>query len=183
MTPIVVAGIGVLGVIVGALVSAIMTRWSEAVARRRAGYAACVKALVAYGELPYRIRRRTSDNAEELSRLANLGHDIQEDLRCQRAWVRSENRWVGERLDEVVDNMRTHIGPASREAWDLPPVKKASGMNLKEWGPRVAVDIEIARFERAMLNRFGLPWVAGLLGEHPVTVPAAASYPPNPVGR
>ena len=37
--------------------------------------------LVAYAEYPYRIRRRTSDDPEELGRLAKLGHDIQEALR------------------------------------------------------------------------------------------------------
>lgn len=171
MTPIYVAVIGGAGVVVGVFITGLMTRWNEDVARRRAGYADAVRALVAYRELPYRIRRRSSDSQEDLRRLADLGHDIQETLRYYRAWVRSENRWAGALLDDVVCRIATRIGPACREAWEMPPVKKASSMNLGDWGPGVEVDDEIGRFERGMLNRFGLPRGAGLVRWHPVGVP------------
>lgn len=163
--PIAVALIGFAGALAAAAMSFALSRLSERASRRRECYAAATRQLVAFLEYPYRIRRRTSDKAEELARLADVGHEIQESLQYHETWVAAESRWAGEVFGSVRADLSADVGPACNEAWAASPITSAIGMNLSGWGPNGAAD-HIRRFERAVTWRFGWRRVLTLFRPH-----------------
>jgi hypothetical protein len=152
--PIAIALIGFAGVLAAAALSFALSRWSERTSRRRAGYAAATGQLVAFIEYPYRIRRRTSDAPDDLARLANLGHDLQESLQYYEAWVTAEHGWAGGVFRNVRSALAAEVGPACNDAWKTAPVASAAEMTLGGWGPNGAAE-HVHRFERAVACRFG----------------------------
>lgn len=176
--PIAVAVIGLIGALAAAALTFAITRASEAAARRRDGYAEATKELLAWAEYPFRIRRRTSDYPEELTRLANVGHDLQQNLRYRQVWITSENSWLGKIFAEVRADLGVIIGPACTDAWNTPPITTASGMNLNGWG-QLATEPQLARFESALRYRFGWRRLPATLGWHPDAKPRP--QPPSSV--
>ena len=152
--PLLIAAIGALGAVSAAAVSVILAKLGDAAARRRAGYAEAIAALVAWSEYPYRIRRRTSDDPEVLADLAALGCDLQERLVHAETWVTCEHPATAEVWRQVRGAIGAEVGPACQQAWEEPPVASASGMNLGSWGP-TGVAMQIARMEFAARSRFG----------------------------
>jgi hypothetical protein len=164
--PLLVAVIGLIGAVGTAALAFALGRVSEASARRRDGYAAATKELLAWAEYPYRLKRRTSDDAASMTKLADLGHELQEALRYREAWIQAENRWVATVFAEVRKELGKTVGPACSDAWASAPVTTAAGMNLNGWGP-TDTDALLQRFERALRFRFGWRrWVA-LFRWHP----------------
>lgn len=163
--PIVVALVGFGGAVTAAALSFALSRWNDRTTRRREGYAAATRQLVAFLEYPYRIRRRTSDSPEELTRLANLGHDIQEALQYYETWIAAENRWVGGVFREVRSALSSEVGPCCNEAWATKPVSSGAEMTLAGWGPNGASD-HVRRFERAVACRFGWRRLPAFFGCH-----------------
>jgi hypothetical protein len=163
--PVTVALLGALSAVAVAALSFALGRWGDDAARRRKGYAAAAKTLVAYAEYPWKIRRRTSDEPDELGRLAAAGHELQEALRYHQAWINSENHWVGRVYREVREDIALCAGPACSEAWRMPPVTTAAGMCLGEWGPR-GLDAHIDRFEPAKAFRFGWRRILAIVHLH-----------------
>lgn len=145
--------------VVAAAISAAVAGAREAAAARRAGYAAAVRALIARSEYPYRIRRRTSDSPDVLDDLARRGNDLQEELTSRRIWVATEHPEVGRRYDRALADIDSAVLPAAKEAWDLPPVTAAAGMNLNGWGPGDPRP-HILALEKAIAWRFGWRRVA-----------------------
>lgn len=168
--PLVVAVIGLVGGLGAAAVTFAFTRLGEAAARRREGYAEATRELLAWAEYPYRIRRRTSDSAEELTRLANLGHDLQEKLRYRQTWITAENAWLGQVFAEARTDLKVVLGPACVDAWNTPPITAAASMNLASWGPSTT-EPHLRRFETALRSRFGWRRLAGALHWHPGAAP------------
>ena len=179
-TPIAVALIGLGATLAAAAVSFALSRWSETTARRREGYADAMRELVAWSEFPYRIRRRTSDASDELTRLAEVGHTHQECLRYRETWVRAENRWVGQVFHEVIEDMGALLGPACVEAWAAPPITRAADMNLAGWGPHGTKE-PLERLERAIEFRFGWRRFAAIAGWRPDAKPRIAETSELPV--
>jgi hypothetical protein len=150
------AVIGVIGIVVGALATWVLARRGEATDRRRQGYASAMDTLVAYTEYPFQIRRRTSDDAATLQRLADVGHDLQRALRCQEAWIAGESTAVAEVFDEVRVDLAATLAAACAEAWNTSPVTSPAEMNLNGWGPsHELVNAQLARFQAALTCRFG----------------------------
>lgn len=168
--PLAIAVIGLIATLGAAAMSFALGRWNDTTARRRESYSSATRELVAWAEYPYRIRRRTSDEAAELATLANLGHELQEALRYRQTWIRSENKWVAEVFSEVRADLTKQVGAACAEAWHSEPVTNASGMNLNGWGP-AGVDAHIERFENAVSFRFGWRRLACLVGWRPGATP------------
>jgi hypothetical protein len=174
--PIVVAVIGLIGALGAAAVSFAFTRLSDAAARRRDGYAEATRDLLAWAEYPFRIRRRTSDDPAELTRLANKGHELQEALRYRQAWTAAENPWLGQVFAEIRSDLGAIVGPACVEAWNTAPVTAAAGMNLNGWGPP-DVEPHLARFETALRFRFGWRRLPAAFRWHPGANPRPATPP------
>jgi hypothetical protein len=169
--PLAIATISLLSVIAGAAVTSVLGRWAEATNRRRQAYASAVEALVAWTEYPYRIRRRTSDSREELSRLANIGHDLQERLRCHQTWVSAESRRVGAQYRDALAHVSAHVGPACVDAWNTAPIQTAADMNLGGWGPSAQCGPVVDSLQTAITWRFGwrriVAFGLGLTRRHP----------------
>lgn len=155
-----VAVIGMLGAVGAAAVAFALARISEASARRRDGYAEATRELLAWAEYPYRIKRRTGDDALTLTRLADLGHELQESLRYREAWISAESSWVAEVFIEVRSELGAVVGPCCTDAWTSPPISSARGMNLDGWGhrcgrsappirARFAVPLRVAAMDRS----------------------------------
>jgi hypothetical protein len=121
---------------------------------RRQGYAAAVETMVAWTEYPFRIRRRTSDAEAIISELAGLGHDIQENLAKRRGWVAAENAVLRDVFETCLEELTAAVGPACVVAWNQPPIRTASEMNLKEFGPR-GVSTVVGRMTCSVRYRFG----------------------------
>lgn len=140
--------------LIGTLITTTLTGLRGNAAGRRDGYAAAVRALVAWWEYPYRIRRRTSDDAATLSALASLGHDLQEQLAHHRGWVAAESAVLSRVYDEALAKAVTPVATACREAWKQPPVSSASDMNLSGFGPG-DVNGLVQAVQCAVIYRFG----------------------------
>jgi hypothetical protein len=165
--PVIIAAISLLGI----ALAAVLSRWGEATNRRRTSYAAAVETLVAWVEFPYRIRRRTSDKPEELARLAGIGHDLQERLRCHAVWIGAECHPVGEHYEAALVAMGQLVRPACTTAWQSPAIASAADMVIGDWGPGKECGVIINEFQRAVFWRFGLRRVAAvpmrLVGQSP----------------
>ena len=160
--PIAVATIGLAATLAAAAVSFALGRWGDASARRREGYADATKELVAWAEYPYRIRRRTADDASTLAALADRGHAHQEALRYRETWIAAENRWLAEVFREVRQDLAAVLAPACNNAWSSPAIKDPADMGIGPWGP-AGVDDQIIRFQQAVGYRFGWRrWLAVL---------------------
>ncbi len=170
--------------VLGALLTSLSKNLRDAAVVRRDKYATAVGHLAAWTEYPYRIRRRTSDSAETLSRLADLGHQLQIDSACHRGWIAGESPAVGDLYDAWLEHVQAAVtGPAS-QAWQGGPVTHAAGMVLDGFGPPSAAP-GVAAVEAALGYRFGLrrfmwsSWVARRLGERDLYPPVAGSDEPG----
>lgn len=148
-------GIAVTIALATAVGTQIISRLSDAANRRRDRYSALVRTLVAWIEFPYRVRRRVDDNPTTLAGLAAIGHELQEQLAGDQAWVLAESRHVGKVYLEVRRAINKQVGPAIADAWNLPPVSRPSEMVLGTWGPNAAVTADLNHLEASVGRRFG----------------------------
>lgn len=154
--PTITIALAVLGSsVVAGLISVILGNTRANATARRERYAQAVRTLVAWAEYPYRIRRRTSDDAATLTALAERGHTLQEQLAESRAWIAAESRAMSEVFDACLDDINPLVGPACAVAWQQPPITKSAEMLLGDFGPR-GINAIVARMECAIIYRFGL---------------------------
>lgn len=125
--------------VVGSLLTKVMDRTGARGESVRAGYADATRALNAWGQYPFRIRRRTDDDVETLRRLEALGAEIQEAVAYSSGWVAAENAAMGELFNELVTALRAEVAVHARAAWAAPAASTPGGMNLG--GPTSRVDI------------------------------------------
>lgn len=141
--------------VVAGLIGTILGNSRANATARRERYAQAVRCLVAWAEYPYRIRRRTSDEAGTLTALADRGHTLQEQLAESRAWIAAESRAMSEVFDGCLREITALVGPACSAAWREAPIATSAEMNLGDFGPR-SIDRIVARMECAVIYRFGL---------------------------
>lgn len=103
--------------------------------RRRENHAAAVRALFAWHELPYQIRRRLNDEDEEIARLRDLGHALQQDLAYYEALLTSENAHLGRAYTDAKAAIKEATRDVIAEAWQSPPAGGPDGQVLNGWGP------------------------------------------------
>lgn len=126
-------------------------------AERRREYTAAARALTAWAEYPWRIRRRTSDLPEVLTALGGRGHDLQETLADREAWCAAEHEVMGELFAHLRAQLSLSVRPAIEKAWDHNELTAAGGqMNL---GDGFTVDSRAdelrACFSACLHERFG----------------------------
>ncbi len=122
--------------------------------RRRENHAAAVRTLLAWHELPYQIRRRLNDDDEEIGRLRDLGHALQQDLAYHEALLVSENAHLGRAYTDAKIAIKEATRDYVAEAWQSPPANGPDGQVLDGWGPGAPADAL-----HALLNE--LPWRFG----------------------
>ncbi len=116
--------------VIGAVLSKLMERSAAYLEHVQEGYAEATKALVAWDQFPYRIRRRVNDEPEIRRGLAELGSDIQERLGYSLGWVSAESAVMGEFYAALMRRLRIDVGEHARFAWQSPPSMSPAGMNL-----------------------------------------------------
>jgi hypothetical protein len=160
VVPLAVALIGIAATAFFAVVGALRDRLQQAATVRRDRYAEISKTLTAWCEMPYRVRRRTSDDPEVLAALADRAHDLQERLASHRAWVKTENGRAARVFDETLKTISAKVGPAMNDAWTRPKVNEPKDMNLEGWGP-AGCQADLDRFESEVCWRFGFRRLVG----------------------
>jgi hypothetical protein len=108
--------------------------------RRRETHAAAVRTLLAWHEMPYQIRRRLNDEDEEISRLRDLGHALQQDLAYYEALLTSENAHLGRAYIDAKAAIKGATCDVIAEAWRAPPADGPDGQVLNGWGPGAPAD-------------------------------------------
>jgi hypothetical protein len=88
--------------------------------RLRDGYAEAIRTLVAWREFPYRVLRRSADDAPTYATLTDKGHKIQEDLAYWTSWIASDSTRVADAYRSVVRALRGHLIAPIQTAWDAP---------------------------------------------------------------
>lgn len=149
----VLIGLPALVALLTALATTAVARSNAAADRRRVRYAEAVATLVAWIELPYRVRRRTSDDPTTLTALADRGHELQERMAFDQAWINTQSVDVGEAYKEARVSIGPLVGGAVRSAWDSPPVTSPSEMNLDDWGPAPSCSDHVAQLEKQINRR------------------------------
>jgi hypothetical protein len=148
--------------VLGALFGAALGRWADARNRRRDQYADAMRLLVRWAEYPFRIRRRTSNDRDELRSLIDLGHDLQEQLQCHRTWIEAESRWMGEQYNHAIALIKMRSRDAIADAWRATPITTGTDLVLNGWGPEPIDDV-LRALNRGISFRFGLRRAVGWL--------------------
>ncbi|WP_286968128.1 MULTISPECIES: hypothetical protein [Arsenicicoccus] len=128
--------------VVSVLVTKLFERGAKRDERVRQGYADSTAALVAWGEFPYRVARRTSDEPDVCAALVGRGHNAQEALACRRAWVVGESVVMSEVYAAITSQLRPHVGAATQAAWRRPPSSGGAGMVLSDGQALPQVDVD-----------------------------------------
>jgi hypothetical protein len=148
--------VGVLSsAVLASIVTAGLTHARANANERRDRYTQAIRALAAWGEYPYRIRRRVNDDPATLTTLANQGHDIQESMAEARAWIAAESAVASQVFDRCIAELSRTVGPACQQAWKSPSVLDASAMNLNDFGPRNIQQV-LVWMECTVRYRFGM---------------------------
>lgn len=153
-------GLPIATAVIGAILGRAFDALSNAAERRRAGYSEAAAALVAWGEFPYRVRRRTSDDASSLKELATLGHNLQERLARSQMWVASDSAKMSAKYEATVQALKDAVQAPTREAWSSGPVVKAGDMNVEGF-PGPDTSMHVTKFREGVKWRFGLRRLVG----------------------
>lgn len=151
-----VASSALLTAIVVGFMSWYLNRWGVSRDRKRERYAETIQNLVAWYELPYRIRRRVSDEPDELSRLAQQAHELQERLANDQAWVSIEKPIIGLEYARCLKALREQVAPCSRQAWNSEPAAEPKRMNVADLDKMVPVDELLSTYASMTAARFQL---------------------------
>lgn len=128
--------------VVSVLITKLFERGAKCDERVRDGYADSTAVLVAWGEFPYRVARRTSDEPDVRAALVGRAHDAQEALACRRAWVVCESVVMGEVYSASTAQLRPQVAEATQAAWRRTPATTGAGMVLSDGQPTPQVDVQ-----------------------------------------
>jgi hypothetical protein len=97
--------------------------------RRRELHARALAAIISYGEMPYRIRRRAT-GADCRNRLSDeLSHTKAELDTCQVLLAADGNERLSDAFDDLYALARRSVGKAAHDAWNAPVIESDSEMN------------------------------------------------------
>lgn len=146
--PVAGAAIAFGGVVLGLLVSGDRTERE----RRRELHARALAAVLAYGEMPFMIRRRRREEShasEERVRLSTRFSDVKAEIAtCQVLLSADGDERVSAAYNDLVETARATAGAEAHDAWTAPPVGTDAEMNMGPLHERLAPFRErLARFE------------------------------------
>jgi hypothetical protein len=130
--------------------------------RRRDNHARAIAAVVAYGEMPFRIRRRraeTEHRSGERSRLSDAFSDIQAELASCEALIRADpDLEVRDAYEQLVTILRATAGKLASEAWNTAPINDDTAMGLPELFDRLAPVRDKQQQCEAVMASSTRPW-------------------------
>lgn len=138
MTPLheLVADYGPVAALLGVALTLNVNGAREERRTRKENHARAIRAIVAYAEMPYRIRRRRADEdhrAGERVRLSDAFSEIQVELAACEALIRSDRDLdVRDAYERLVRTLRTTAGKLASEAWDTSPINDDSQMGMPD---------------------------------------------------
>ena len=138
MTPIheIVADYGPVLGLIGVSGTLLVNGSREERRRRRDNHARAIQAVVAYAEMPYRIRRRRHEaehRSAERARLSDAFSEIQAELASCEARVRADRDLeVRDTYQALTKTLRLAAGQAASEAWKTDPVEADTGMAMPD---------------------------------------------------
>ena len=178
--PVVGAVVAFVGVVIGLWINGDRAERQ----RRRDLHARALAAVLAYGEMPFMVRRRRREEAEasaERVRLSDALSSIKAEMTtCQVLLGADGDRRVADGYDQLVSIARATAGQDANHAWNDRSVQSDSEMNMAEHSRNLEpFRDELARFQ-VVLTRATLPrrrrvrlWLKGQTSVDPVgTVPA-----------
>ena len=125
--------------------------------RRRARqerYATMVGTLAGWAELPFRVRRRMTDDPAAVAALVERAHHLQEQMVLDVAELTAECHWLAARYETAQNRIQHEAAPHLQEAWSTQPAGTSASMNLAGWGP-TGLDKPVAAFRAELRYRFG----------------------------
>lgn len=128
-----------------------LTYGQQVLQGRRDRYAEVVANLISKVEYPYRIRRRIDDQPATLGGLASRGHDLQERIARDQAWVAADSKRVSSALCAARSKVDPWFTTSAQAAWMVPPVGAPIDMNAELKGP--GCEKELRDLEAAIQKR------------------------------
>lgn len=128
--PIIGAAIGLAGVLLGLAVNGDRAERQ----RRRDLHGRALAAVLAYGEMPFMIRRRRNEENErsrERVRLSDRFSEIKAEIStCEVLLAADGHERVSAAYRDLVLTARATVGAEAHDAWESPPVERDSEMNM-----------------------------------------------------
>lgn len=126
MVTLTAAAIALLGVLVALAINGQRTERQ----RQRELHARALAAIIAYGEMPFRIRRR-APGAEPRARLSDELSLVKAELDvCQVLLAADGNDTVSGAFDELCNTARTTVGTEAHQAWKADVIGPDEAMNM-----------------------------------------------------
>ena len=110
--------------------------------RRRQLYGGAVRAAMGWVEGYYRIRRRSSRNAEALTKHM---HDLWDEVAFHQAWLATEAPALGWSYSQFVKQIKQSVGPLLIEAWAKRPQPMSDELPADENRPEALPEVIRAR--------------------------------------
>ena len=157
---------------VGTLIANMTSSLRQArINRRRQAFSDAYRAIVAYSEYPYVLRRRNPEApADERRRISAELQKIQEDLAFHSAWVQTESRHVASAYKQLVAATRKVAGTLLHDAWLRPGIGADQDMNIPDVDLRSLTAVREAYLTAARDVLSLSPWWvrvgSRLLGSH-----------------
>lgn len=148
-----VAIIGAAALVVATTIGEIIATLRSTNERRRKQYATAYADLVAWTEIPYRIRRRTGDGPDELAALASVVHELQERTACHRAWTALDSKGAGRCYAAALAEIKARTRPEIEAAWNSPPISGPTGMTIGDLD--IACTSELEHVATVFAHQFG----------------------------
>jgi hypothetical protein len=131
--------------------------------RRRELYARGLAATIAYGEMPFAIRRRQHEpdrRSAERVRLTVQFSEIQAELAiCQTLIDAEHDAEVAATYRDLVEATRRIAGSASRTAWNDDPIERDPDVNMPDLAEELQpLAVHRQRFADALKHATRSPW-------------------------
>jgi hypothetical protein len=136
-TALIIAIITGAGAVVAAAVTYALTQRAGRRDQQAKAFAKALATIEEYANMPYRIRRRSSEARHEISKELDK---IQSRIAFQHAWLQIEAPKVAAAYDRLVRAARSEAGEQMKKAWTQPPPTSDEEMTLGGAYPRADID-------------------------------------------